>query len=171
MLEWIKTAFDAVTCFVPRFQRVPPNHSYIKWKRCKKPEFYVNGIFWYWPLVSEIEYVDIRSETFVSMAQSVMTSDLISVSVRTSMTAKILDPIRAVTENSNHHDKMSDLQLGAVADTVAMLDQSRLGDRKFVIGLLESALSYECAKLGYELESVKLVEFVITPCYRIINGE
>lgn len=171
MLEWIKAAFDAITCFVPRFQRVPPNQSYIKWKNCKTPEFHTNGIFWYWPLVSEVEYVDIRSETFVSMTQSLMTADFISLSVRTSMTVKILDPIRAVTDNSDHHDKMADLQLGVVSDAVSLLTQDRLSDRKYILGLLEAGLQFECTKMGYQLESVKLVEFVVAPCYRIINGD
>lgn len=169
MLDWIPELLGKATSFVPRMVRVPPTHKLVKWPMCKDGVICDNGIHWYWPLFTEIEEVDIRWVSTITYVQSVTLSDGVSVSARGKLVWAPDDVLTLVEQNSDYEDRVSEILLSAVVET---LSPCRNEDLK-TLEALNFALTVVCRQkleeLGVAVESACFTELVNSPAFRLIN--
>ena len=169
MFDWIPDLLDKLTAVVPRFVRVPPTHKLVKWPMCKEGVVCDNGIVWYWPLFTETHEVDIRWVSTITYVQSVTLSDGVSVSARGKLVWAADDVLTLVEENADYEDRVSEILLSSVVETLSPCQSSDLKVLAALNFALTTVAREKLEPIGVMVESACFTELVTSPAYRLIN--
>lgn len=169
MPEWLSAVIHFFTAWCPRFQRVPPTFRLVKWSRCRAGTLHGPGIVWYWPLVTEIEDIDIRWKSCVTHVQSITMSDGTQVSVRAMTLWRPSDPLQAVQENEDYADRVAEMSLCCVVDVLNPLTKDLLREGRVLNEALTQETRTQLAECGIEVLRTKFTELAIARPLRLIN--
>lgn len=169
MLDWIVAFLDTITSWIPRIHKVPPTHRLVKWSKCGTGTLHGPGIIWYWPIVTEIEDVDIRWKTIVTHVQSVTMADRKTVSARVLVVWRPDDPLLAVGENEDYSDRVAETSQSVLVDVLGSIPSECLGQVAVLNGTLTMSVRAEMSQLGIEVARCTFTELCESPAFRIIN--
>lgn len=127
------------------------------------------GIIWYWPLVTEVEHVDIRWKSCVSHVQSITMADGTSVSARAMTLWRPVDVLTAIQENEDYGDRVAETALCAVVDVLNPLTKEFLCQGRVLNQALTEETRTQLAECGIEVKRSKFTELVIARPIRLIN--
>lgn len=169
MPEWLSAIVHFFTAWCPRFHRVPPTHRLVKWSRCRTGTLHGPGIVWYWPLLTEIEDVDIRFKSCVSHVQSITLSDGTPVSARAMTLWKPNNPLQAIEENEDYADRVAETALSCVVDVLSPMPKEMLCELSALNQALTDETRTQLDECGIEVKRCKFTELVVARPFRLIN--
>lgn len=169
MLEWIPAFFEKSTAFVPRFAKVPPTERLVKWSRCQEATLHGPGIIWHWPLITEVEHVDVRWRSCLMHVQSTTMADGTSVSARALTRWRTRDVLQCIVENEDVADLVAELSQTCVVDVLAPLSRLQLQSVTALNAALTMENRVQLGECGVEVQLCKFTELVVSPAFRIIN--
>ncbi len=169
MLEWIPAFFDKATAFCPRFAKVAPTTRMVKWSRCRTGKLHGPGIVWYWPLVTEVEYIDIRWKSLVTHVQTITLSDGTTVSARTLTRWKPSNALSCVTQEEDYADTVAETAQSVLVDVLGPIPRSMLQESKALNTTLTMAMREEMVEIGVDVKKCKFTELCVSPAFRLIN--
>lgn len=169
MPEWLVSLVKFLTAWIPQYEKVPPTFRMVKWSRCREGSLHGPGIVWYWPMVTEIDHVDIRWKSCVTHVQSITMSDGTQVSVRAMTLWRPSDPLKAVQENEDHADRVAETSLCCVVDVLNPLTKDLLCEGRVLNEALTQETRTQLAECGIEILRSKFTELAIARPLRLIN--
>jgi regulator of protease activity HflC (stomatin/prohibitin superfamily) len=169
MLEWLSMFFRKLTAWCPQFHKVPPTHRIVKWQKCRKGTLHGPGIVWYWPLVTEVEVIDIRWKSLVTHVQTVTLADGVSVSARTLTRWKPSDALKCVTEEEDYEDTVGEAAQSVLVDVLSPCTYDMLKQSNALNVALSLAMQEELRVIGVQVKKCKFTELCSSPAFRLIN--
>lgn len=169
MLEWLSMFFGKATAWCPRFHKVPPTHRLVKWVYCGKGTLHGPGIVWYWPLVTEVEEIDVRWKSMITHVQTVTLSDGVTVSARTLTRWRPVDPLKCVTSEEDYADTVAETAQSVLVDVLSPCPYNMLKESVALNTTLTLAMKKEMADIGVEIKKCKFTELCSSPAFRLIN--
>lgn len=169
MFEWIPAFFEKATAFVPRFNKVPPTHRMVKWSSCGEATLHGPGKIWHWPLITEMEIVDIRYDSCITHVQSITLADGTSVSARAMTLWRPEDVLMCITENRDYADRVAETALSCVVDVLSTVRKEHLQTVVALNFALTQETRTQLAECGVDVKRCKFTELVVSPAFRVIN--
>jgi len=169
MLEWIPAFFDKATAFCPRFAKVPPTDRMVKWSRCKQGTLHGPGIVWYWPLVTDVQPIDVRWKSLVTCVQTITLADGTTVSARTLTRWKPKDALKCVIEEEDFADTVAETAQSVLVDVLGPIHREHLQKGSALNATLTMAMREELVDIGVDVKKCKFTELCVSPAFRLIN--
>jgi regulator of protease activity HflC (stomatin/prohibitin superfamily) len=104
---------------VPRLGICRTTHGGVKFRRGSVISEIRPGLFWWWPLVTEVEVIATARQTLNLPAQRLTTKDGVSVVVAGVVVYTIRNVVQALTANWDHDATIGDISLAALARHIA----------------------------------------------------
>lgn len=171
MLNWLATFADSATAWCPRFERVPPTYRMVKWSRCQEATLHGPGIVWYWPLVTEKQDVDVRWKSLVTCVQTVTLADNAAVTARTMTRWRPEDVIKVVSSEEDYEDTVGETATSILVDVLTSCNRDMISQTGALNVALTLAMQEEMREIGIQIQKCKFTELVVTPAFRLINGD
>lgn len=171
MLDWIPLFFEKATAIVPRFAKVPPTETLIKWSKCGEATSHGPGLIWYWPLVTEVCQYDNRWQSLVTSVQTITMSDGTTVSARTLTRWRPSDMLSAVNSEADYADTVAETAQATLVDVLSSVDSTFLKQTKALSTALCLDLQNELRPIGIKVQRCTFTELCISPAFRIINDQ
>lgn len=115
---WLGRIFEFLIDLFPRLAICRANHAGVKFKHGKTVKEIQPGLFWYWPLVSEITLIPTARQTLNLPAQKLTTKDGVTVSVEGVVVYHVRNVKQALVDTWDHDDTISDVALKALVRCV-----------------------------------------------------
>lgn len=161
--------FGKVTAFLPRYHKVPPTSRLVKWQKCKEGTLHGPGLVWHWPLVTEVEEIDVRWKSLVTHVQTVTLADGVTVSARTLTRWKPCDPLKCVTEEEDYEDTVGEAAQSVLVDVLSPCTSDMLKTSGALNVALSLAMQEEMRGIGVQVKKCKFTELCVSPAFRLIN--
>lgn len=116
---WLGQLFQALLSLVPRLGICRATHGGVKFRRGSVVREIKPGLFWYWPLVTEVEIIATARQTLNLPTQRLTTKDGVSVVVAGVVVYTVRNVVQALTANWDHDATIGDISLAALARHVA----------------------------------------------------
>lgn len=171
MFDWIPELLNRLTAFIPRFHKIPPTYRMVKWSRCRAGTIHGPGLVWFWPLVTEVEEVDVRWQSTVTHTQSLTLKDGTPVSARFLAVWRVSEPLVAVGENTDYSDRAAEVSQSCVVDVLGVSQNEMIQDVSILNMLMTVAVREALGEIGIEVKFCKFTELVIAPAVRLISGD
>lgn len=169
MPEWLSAIINGLTAWCPRFVKIPPTHRLVKWSNCGDGSLHGPGKIWHWPLVTEIEDIDLRWKSLVTHVQTITLSDGVTVSARTLTRWKPSDPLVLVSGEEDYNDTVAETAQSVLVDVLGSCDSSFLKQSAALSVALTLAMQDELREVGVQIQKCKFTELCMSPAFRIIN--
>ena len=104
--------------FIPRFTVVRKTDRGVKFVRGKKVKVLEPGLRWYWPLVTEIEVVNVQRQVLKLPVQTLYTSDEKTVIAGGVVVYSIEDIYKYLVENYDAEDSIAEVAAACLRDIV-----------------------------------------------------
>ena len=169
MPEWLAAIGKFMTMWCPQFSRIPPTHLLVKWINCKDATVHGPGKPWHWPMVTDVEEVDIRWQTAITASAPLTMADGTAVSARILVVWKVGDPVLAVGENADYEERASEIGLSCIVDVLGDKVVDDLKKSKDLSKEITLEVRKECTKVGLRVKKCKFTELVAAPAMRMLN--
>lgn len=169
MVEWLSAFLERITAWCPKFYKVPPTHRLVKWSSCQEGTLHGPGIIWYWPIVTDVEEVDIRWKSLLTHVQTVTLIDGTTVSARTLTRWKPEKPLDCVTNEEDYADTVAETAQSILVDVLSTCNCDMLKSSKALNVALTLAMQEEMRDIGVKVKKCKFTELCISPAFRLIN--
>ncbi len=137
---WIGDFLRWAICFFPHLGLCRATHGGVKFVRGKKVRPIRPGLFWYWPLVTEIEMRPTCRYPVDLPAQSLTTADQRTVLVSVTLVVEIADPVKAFGQTWEIDDMIGDIGAAAATEIIPVMRWES------ILQELKSGLSDKLAK-------------------------
>lgn len=171
MLDWIPIFFERATAFVPRFTKIAPTDRLVKWSKCGDATLSGPGLIWYWPLVTEVQQVDIRWQSLVTSVQTITLSDGTTVSARTLTRWRPGDVLQAINSEADYADTVAETAQAVLVNVLSSVDKTFLKQTRALSAALLLELQGELRDLGIKVQKSTFTELCISPAFRLIGSE
>jgi regulator of protease activity HflC (stomatin/prohibitin superfamily) len=178
-METFLAFFDRIFVWVPRIEIVRSTHGGVKWRtRLTDDEVEPEvieikpGLHWYWPLVSELEFIVTARRPVDIPTMSILTKDGISVIVSAAVVFRINDVIKALGEKNWDVDStLVDVTQSVIFRAVRSRTFRELLDEKVddLIDELTESTKKGLSKFGILVESVLPKDFDQSKSYRVFG--
>lgn len=119
-LGWIGQIWDFLVSLVPHMGLMPKTHGGVKFKRRGRVQLVEPGLYWFWPIVTDVVAIPVKRQTLSLETQTLTTKDDYTVSVSATIVYEIRDVVKALSENWDIDDTVGDIAqksvLGVVID-------------------------------------------------------
>src|SRR6056297_2068553 len=163
MLEWLSMFFGKLTAWCPRFHKVPPTCRLVKWSKCQEGTLHSPGIIWYWPLVTEVEEIDVRWKSLTTHVQTVTLSDGVTVSARTLTRWRPEDPLKCVVQEEDFSDTVAETAQSVLVDILSPCPYDMLKQSAALNVALTLAMQEEMRDIGVRVKKCKFTELCSSP--------
>lgn len=123
----------------------------------------------HWPLVTEIQEVDIRWKSLVTHVQTITLADGTTVSARTLTRWKPEDVLRCATGEEDYADTVAETAQSVLVDVLGVCDATFLKQSSSLNAALTLAMQEELGEIGVKVQKCKFTELCISPAFRLIN--
>ena len=110
---------SAVLSIVPRLGVCAVTQAGVKWGHDGRPRDVGPGLYWYWPLVAEIELHDTSSQSLLLDSQYLVTADGRTITCSATLTYRITDAAIASVSTPDIDDYISEVGQRSVAELVS----------------------------------------------------
>lgn len=169
MLEWLSMFFGKITAWCPQFQKIPPTTRLVKWRKCREGTLHGPGVIWYWPLVTEVQEIDVRWKSLLTHVQTITLADGVTVSARTLTRWKPSDPLKCVTQEEDYEDTVGEAAQSVLVDVLSPCTFDMLKQSKALNVALTLAMQEELRDIGVQVKKCKFTELCSSPAFRLIN--
>lgn len=107
-LDWLNDLALWVGDLFPRWELLPPTHGGVKFKPGGKVKVLKPGIYWWWPVTTEVQEIEIKRQT-ITVSQRLTTKDECTVLVVAVIVFTIDDVIKALVETRDFEDTVEEV--------------------------------------------------------------
>ena len=119
MLELLSQWLEALTSFIPRLGIMRASHGGIKFRHGHKVIEIKPGLYWYWPLVTEVIDQAIKRQTVKVPTQTIYAICGVSISAGCVIVFEIKDVIKALYETWEIDETIQDEAEAALANVIS----------------------------------------------------
>lgn len=119
---WIGEIFQWIARFIPRLEICRATHGGVKFVNGKKVKPITPGLYFYWPLVTEIEIIPTRQQTIDVPPQKLTTKDGKSVLVASVLVYEVDDTVKACADTYDIDKTASDVVSTAAVHAITSRD-------------------------------------------------
>jgi len=167
-LGWLGDLFYWIGSLFPHLKIVPYTDRVIKYKKGKHVIVKEPGIFWYWPIVTELEETNVMSQVLPLDPQNLETKDGKTVTVDGVCIFSIFDVKKYLVDNYNADENCAEVAATAIRDIVKSHTHAELQneDGRGADKSLTAKVAGKLRKYGVEVEVCKLRSYSKT---RVLN--
>ena len=163
MLDWLNDIMRALLTLVPRPVLIRSTHAGVMFTRSKARQL-TPGLWWYWPIWSEVVQSPTVRQTLNLTYQSLVASDGESVVIAVTVVYRIDDIHAALCETDNILDTIQDVAHGSVKRLVCRhssseLQAGRTETGKSIDGMLRRRIQTDLSPFGVRVDRAFIVEF------------
>ncbi len=134
-----------------------------------------HGLNWKWPIIEEVLHTSAALESEVLREQSLTTRDGASVTLRTAISYRVIDPKKYILDCGTVLGIINDVGCTVVAELVPQFSaQVVLGhdgdDADAFAAKLERKVKHRAKRWGIEVDTFGIVERVRAPAFRLITS-
>lgn len=170
MLELLSQAIHFITAFIPRMGIMLASHRGIRYRQGKHVSEITPGIYWYWPLFTEIHARAIKRQTVSVPTQTVYAKCKLSISAGCVVVFEINDIIKALYETWEIDETIVDEAEALLGQVIGAIE-----DPETSITDLNRTLTHEMrrrlARYGVSVKRANLRDFAPSKVYRVIGRE
>lgn len=170
MLELLSQFLHFVTAVVPRMGIMLASHRGIRYRRGKHVSEITPGIYWYWPLFTEVYDRAIKRQTVNVRTQTVYAACKVSISAGCVVVFEINDIVKALYETYEIDETIADeaeALLGQVIGAIESTDTSITALNKILTKEMRLRLSH----YGVSVKRANLRDFAPSKVYRVIGRD
>lgn len=116
-MGWLGELINTFGSLIPRMIHIKRTHGAVKFTRAKAKEV-GPGVYFYWPLITEVVVLATARQTLNLNTQSLTTKDGQSISVSGVVVYSIRSVYDAIVKNFDHDDTLGDVAQLAIAEVV-----------------------------------------------------
>lgn len=162
MFDQISEFFRAAAQIVPRFSVVNGKEGGVAWVRGKPRKIPSGCLYFYWPVWTEVEWVELRRRTMNLATQVVMLQNK-PVAVSAVVVYEVVDTLKALTEVQDYEEALQDLALYAVRNALYDVTLAKLAsDEASVETSMRRELTKRVKRYGIKVHDVFLSN--VSPC-------
>jgi regulator of protease activity HflC (stomatin/prohibitin superfamily) len=168
---WIGQVVEWVGSLIPRWYIVNSTHEGVAFIRGKKIKRIKAGMFFYWPIWTEIMTYPVVRQSVNLPNQTLSTIDDYTVSISAVIIYTVSDIRKALAEQWDLNETISDLSMSAVKQVVCashyedlIINWSEIDDN------LKERLSQIMVEYGINILEARVTDLAQTKCITIVNG-
>lgn len=148
------------------------DHGGVKYLRGGKVREIRAGLYWYWPIVTEIEEIGTRRQTVSLESQVLTTKDGHTVSVCAVVVYEINNVVKALVDTHDVVDTIGDVAQSSViqAVTTRTFDQLRKDLTEGVRGEIKDQCKRDLRQFGVLVKDAFLSDCAYATAYRVIGN-
>lgn len=166
VLSQLSEIIQACINFVPHLSLLKVTHGAVKFKSGGVVEPISPGLYWWWPLVTEVKEIPTVRQPIPLSPQTVPTADGTSLTVCGVIVFTVEDPMEALVGNWEVDDTVAEVARSTIVEVLAGKEFETLR-KKLQTGDLADELRASCQKeleeLGIKVEKCKLTEYAEKP--------
>lgn len=170
-LSWIGDLVRLFISFIPHLDLMKANHGGVKFKRGGKVKEIRPGLFWYWPIVTEVQEIPTRRQTMRLEVQTLTTTDNKPASVNCVVVYEINNVLKALVETWDIEDTISDVAQFSVTKAISTRQFSVIN--RDLTTIIQDEIKERCKKdlrqFGVLVKDAFLSDFAHTVTYRIMG--
>lgn len=117
-LEWIGNIGTAFVEIFPRRTIVDTTQRGVRWRYGKNPELLEPGVYWWWPLFTILNTIEVKYSTLDICKQSVEDSNKNTVGVSGWITYEVSNPLSALTDFTDFEDTLQETAAGIISQII-----------------------------------------------------
>lgn len=170
-LGWIGAIFEWFGQFFPRWDLVRANEQAVKYLPGGRTKVLDPGIYWYWPVTTEVVVHPVCRQVLDSQPQTLMTKDNKPVYVAGIVIYKITDLHTYLVENYDAEANLDDILQTAVRKAVVARDFDKIQEgRADMDNVLTREAQKALADFGVEVEAARLTDFSLARVANIVGN-
>lgn len=170
-LSWIGDLVELFISFVPHLDNMKANHAGIKFKRGGKVQEIKPGLYWYWPIVTEVQELPTKRQTMRLDTQTLTTTDDQTIATSAVVVYEINNIRKAIVDTWDIEETIGDAAQYAVVQ--AITSRSFEEARAAMTGAIPDELKKQCAKdlrqFGVAVKDAFLSDLTFTTAYRVMG--
>lgn len=169
---WIGEFVRLMVCWIPRLGLCRATHGGVKFIRGAKVKRIYPGLYFWWPLITEVEVIPTARQSINLPPQTLVTKDGKSILISVVYTVEITDPVKAIGRSWDTTDTMTDLGTSAAIQVVTRRTFAELKEN--LAGDVCEELAAEAQKLlkpyGVKIMQGRLSDFAECRVFRLIGN-
>jgi len=161
-----------MVCWIPRLGLCRATHGGVKFIRGAKVKRIYPGLYFWWPLITEVEVIPTARQSINLPPQTLVTKDGKSILISVVYTVEITDPVKAIGRSWDTTDTMTDLGTSAAIQVVTRRTFAELKEN--LAGDVCDELAVEAQKLlkpyGVKIMQGRLSDFAECRVFRLIGN-
>jgi len=175
LLGWLGDFIEWIISFVPKYVIIRCNEKMIKFPASKNAIEKGPGIYWYWPIVTEVYRIFTARHTLEVEYMTLETLDELPIVIGLVMTVHITNATKYIVENVDAEDGIVEVASGTLRDIVMENDWNSLvhaaDDGKRLNQKLTRRLGESLKKFGIKVESARPTDQVrVRAAYRFFGN-
>lgn len=162
-LGWIGELVSWLVSWFPCLGICRKTHGGVKFVRGKKIVRIEPGLFWHWPITTEIEMIVVVRQTLALSAQRLTTLDDQVISIAVVVLYRVEDVVKALVDSADYDDMAEDVAGQSVADIVADSDYTALRTKQREMeNAMTRRLRTDLRPFGLYVEKCRITDFART---------
>ena len=168
-MNWLIELTDRLFWFVPRIRLIRPDESGVRITCGHKYQLTPPGWYFVWPVLQEMEIINVMPQVIDIRSQSVLTKDGRDLCFGGGIMYRVSDPVKAILEVQDFDKSLYTLALGIVADYINQNDYNDCtvsGTREAILkGVREAAAGF-----GLKIMRMYVTDFGTTRNIRVLTN-
>lgn len=166
-MQWLANFIDKLFCFIPRIRLIRPDECGIRITCGHKYRLTPPGWYFVWPILQEIDVINVMPQIIDLREQSLTTADGKSIAISGAVEYSMRDVVKAVFNVQDYDRSLPTLCLGKIAEYVESHD---FKDCKSTV--IKEALRKEIREhvnaWGIAIKHIFITDNVVAKTYRIM---
>lgn len=162
MFELLASFLRASVAWLPRLDLVRKTHAAVKFSRGGATRLVPPGLYWYWPLTTEVEQIVTAERAWNLETQTIAPTTGQPIGVSAVLTCTVTDPLKALTRAYDLDEIIPNVGLAAVLESIVGASTKALRER-LISGALTNDLSRVARKrlkpYGVQVTRLALTDF------------
>lgn len=168
---WIGEIWAFLVSLLPHLSLLRPTHGAVKFKRGGRVVEVKPGLFWSWPICTDVVEIGVKRQTISLNTQTLTTVDGLTVSVGATIVYEVNDVIKALAHTHDVDDTIGDVAQRSVLKAICQRDFEQL--REELNGCVAAEIKRECKRdlrqFGILVKDAFLSDCAHVTAYRIIG--
>lgn len=171
MFDWLSHLIEWFGSLIPRVGICRATHAGVKFRRGKVVVPIKPGIYFYWPIVTEVSLLPTARRTINLESQTLTTKDNDCVTVSVVVIYRIVHIVKALVDTEDIEDTIGDV---ALRGTVRAITERRFNDiRANLSDEVKKEITRSCRSalnpFGVKVLDCNIIDFAKTSTYRIVG--
>ena len=168
MLELLAQWLEAFTSFIPRLGIMRASHLGIKYKRGKEVIEILPGLYWHWPLVTDVIDLAVKRQTVNVPTQTIYAACGLSISAGCVVVFEITDIIKALYETWEIDETIADEAESLLAQVISKIKSIDI-DIKDLNKELTTEMRKRLSSYGVTIKRANIRDFAPSQVFRVIG--
>lgn len=159
-LDWLGDIGGALVELFPQRRIICTTQAGVLWRFGKNPRILGPGWYLWWPLISELQVMNVVTETIDISPQTIKTADDKTVGVSGWITYRITDPLLVATEFVDYESTLQETAAGTLASVVSQFSS------KITMSQLNKELR-KALKDNFVTKGIQIQDFALSDYFEV----